>query len=262
MHELGHTLGLEHGGHDATEFKPNHFSVMNYHFQTTGVLTAAGDRVFDYAPAVAVPTLNEAELIERDGLKAPPSLPFITLRFCPGATTRTSARRTPLNVPVNWDCDRQIDAGKVRASVNRDADLEVLQAVGEWQLVRFQGGQVGAPGATPPEQTASRPPEPAASQLQALARALLGDQRRPSVRAHVQVRGGRHILRATARDDSGLDRLVAYAGGRRRATAARREGRRRLELTWRLPTGSKRVRLIALDRAARHSPVKRLRLPS
>jgi hypothetical protein len=30
MHELGHNLGLRHGGNAATEYKPNYLSVMNY----------------------------------------------------------------------------------------------------------------------------------------------------------------------------------------------------------------------------------------
>src|SRR4029079_18359093 len=30
MHELGHTLGLNHGGGDSANFKPNYHSVMNY----------------------------------------------------------------------------------------------------------------------------------------------------------------------------------------------------------------------------------------
>jgi hypothetical protein len=30
MHELGHTLGLDHGGNDRLNYKPNYFSVMNY----------------------------------------------------------------------------------------------------------------------------------------------------------------------------------------------------------------------------------------
>ncbi len=34
MHELGHTLGLQHGGGDSTNCKSNYLSVMNYMFQT------------------------------------------------------------------------------------------------------------------------------------------------------------------------------------------------------------------------------------
>lgn len=30
MHELGHTLGLDHGGQDAINYKPNYLSIMNY----------------------------------------------------------------------------------------------------------------------------------------------------------------------------------------------------------------------------------------
>ena len=37
MHELGHNLGLRHGGDDNVHRKPNYLSVMNYSFQTTGM---------------------------------------------------------------------------------------------------------------------------------------------------------------------------------------------------------------------------------
>jgi hypothetical protein len=32
MHELGHNLGLRHGGADDVNFKPNYFSIMNYEY--------------------------------------------------------------------------------------------------------------------------------------------------------------------------------------------------------------------------------------
>jgi hypothetical protein len=38
MHELGHTLGLHHGGSDEVNYKSNYLSVMNYMFQTTGLI--------------------------------------------------------------------------------------------------------------------------------------------------------------------------------------------------------------------------------
>jgi hypothetical protein len=37
MHELGHTLGLRHGGDDHYNYKPNYFSVMNYMYQLPGL---------------------------------------------------------------------------------------------------------------------------------------------------------------------------------------------------------------------------------
>lgn len=43
MHEFGHTLGLQHGGNEGTNKKPNYLSVMNYAYQDCGVpqLTAS-----------------------------------------------------------------------------------------------------------------------------------------------------------------------------------------------------------------------------
>jgi len=37
MHELGHNLGLFHGGNDGVNYKPNYLSVMNYLYQIAGV---------------------------------------------------------------------------------------------------------------------------------------------------------------------------------------------------------------------------------
>ena len=49
MHELGHLLGLQHGGADATNFKPNYLSVMNYDFQKQGLRIGGQDGHFDYS---------------------------------------------------------------------------------------------------------------------------------------------------------------------------------------------------------------------
>jgi hypothetical protein len=39
LHELGHNLGLSHGGKDDNlSYKPNQLSIMNYNFQWYGVL--------------------------------------------------------------------------------------------------------------------------------------------------------------------------------------------------------------------------------
>ena len=57
MHELGHCLGLGHGGADGTSCKPNYLSLMNYDFQTTGIPSATGGAArFDYS-RVALPSL-------------------------------------------------------------------------------------------------------------------------------------------------------------------------------------------------------------
>lgn len=47
MHELGHNLGLRHGGNVDTNFKPNYWSVMNYLYQIYGLdLTPANSTAY------------------------------------------------------------------------------------------------------------------------------------------------------------------------------------------------------------------------
>lgn len=43
MHELGHNLGLRHGGDDNTNDKPNYLSVMNYLYQLNGLPEIGND---------------------------------------------------------------------------------------------------------------------------------------------------------------------------------------------------------------------------
>lgn len=49
MHELGHNLGLLHGGDENNNYKPNYFSIMNYLYQLNGLSDIGndeGDRVY------------------------------------------------------------------------------------------------------------------------------------------------------------------------------------------------------------------------
>ena len=72
MHELGHTLGLLHGGADGELNKPNYLSVMNYYFQFEGLgdpLAAVPD--FDFSDT-KLPDLDENALYEQVGLGGAP----------------------------------------------------------------------------------------------------------------------------------------------------------------------------------------------
>ena len=64
MHELGHTLGLLHGGGDHENCKPNYLSVMNYPRQ---ISQSGFPRPLDYSRS-ALPTLNETSLNEAAGI--------------------------------------------------------------------------------------------------------------------------------------------------------------------------------------------------
>jgi hypothetical protein len=76
MHELGHNLGLDHGGGDKINCKPNYVSIMNYSFQLRGIPNPMGDLFnpsinmnirLDYSSEV-LDTLNESSLLENDGI--------------------------------------------------------------------------------------------------------------------------------------------------------------------------------------------------
>lgn len=68
MHELGHTLGLGHGGATQDNYKPNYLSVMNYNFQISWVTNAAlADGRLDYS-SQKLPTLDEQSLDESQGI--------------------------------------------------------------------------------------------------------------------------------------------------------------------------------------------------
>ena len=104
MHELGHNLGLRHGGSDDLNYKPNYISVMNYHFIARGIGTA--DVAGGTQPAVvrvdysdrALPALDELNLDESVGLQAGSN--DISYTSCwLGATP------IPGTGPVDFNCD-------------------------------------------------------------------------------------------------------------------------------------------------------------
>ena len=70
MHELGHNLGLDHGGGDAVNCKPNYPSVMNYPSSHPGLLATFR---LDYS-RTTLATLDEAALDESAAIGGDPGL--------------------------------------------------------------------------------------------------------------------------------------------------------------------------------------------
>lgn len=66
MHELGHTLGLRHGGHDGINHKPNYHSIMSYTWQYPHTAFAASWEL-DYS-RTKVAALDESNLDENRGV--------------------------------------------------------------------------------------------------------------------------------------------------------------------------------------------------
>ncbi len=75
MHELGHNLGLYHGGGDNCNYKPNYNSVMNYLYQFPGIDTNCDplpDGLLSYSTGSRI-TLLESPLDENLGTCGAPS---------------------------------------------------------------------------------------------------------------------------------------------------------------------------------------------
>ena len=151
MHELGHNLGLHHGGSgDTTNCKPNYVSVMSYSM-TSGIPTDLnGDnvpdqtRLIDYSPPrfpngrgqAPLPTVNEYGLT--DSLVLDPTDNFNFFRF----TTLGDVQITrALDEPADWNNDPTettipINVNSWSDSCDNGAD-EILEGNDDWSQVRI-----------------------------------------------------------------------------------------------------------------------------
>ncbi len=141
MHELGHNVGLTHGGAsgDHENYKPNHLSVMNYSFQTIGVWRSAARR-WDYT-RMTINALNENSLSETAGLNGSASLAaYGTRYYCPATTDDNTA-----DTNVDWNCNGSIQAAAVLKDINQSGGRSILGAVqNQWAHLIYNGGAIGA----------------------------------------------------------------------------------------------------------------------
>lgn len=172
MHELGHNLGLNHGGGDGDNDKPNYLSVMNYKFQMNHVpyrltldqLNPQPERsirfpenrtVLDYSRE-ALPGLDENALNE-DAVYdiAARDEEFINIRD--GNTLTVIRRREAYrpqrrcggnwleyfgNAQIDWNCDGRL-LGRVSYNINGDSNgdgspkLSVLNGFNDWANIMY-----------------------------------------------------------------------------------------------------------------------------
>jgi len=148
MHELGHNLGLGHGGDDHVNHKPNYLSVMNYLFQDG---LPDGSATFDYSP-FARADLDEDALVEADGIG---SGSWIWTHHMGCGSVRGSAGDA-----IDWNCDGDVD-DILAEDVNGDGQRGVLRGARDWGELVYTGGAIGMPGgmAELPDETVPVEPE-------------------------------------------------------------------------------------------------------
>jgi hypothetical protein len=159
MHELGHSLGLGHGGADDDDIdcKPNYLSVMN-ESRTDRVMVPS--RRLDYSPE-QLPTLNESSLDEGLGIQGPEGQ---ETAYGPRVLTwylDLRVRLSPTDGPIDWDADGVIEGASqgtpnVQANINdlflnadfpacnSDDDSEILTGHDDWGTLKYAPPLAGA----------------------------------------------------------------------------------------------------------------------
>lgn len=147
MHELGHTLGLSHGGHDNnvnnhTHYKPNYLSVMNYLFQTSGLAGTGAVNYSDYAlPYLDENNLCETEGIDPEGLTENTGLGTVIKSNSYYYDDRYIA---PVSkVDVDFDNSGEIDTETVSKDLNADGRKENLSSSDDWEHIVYKSGDIG-----------------------------------------------------------------------------------------------------------------------
>jgi probable HAF family extracellular repeat protein len=138
MHELGHTLGLHHGGWDENNCKPNYFSVMNYAF-TTPALNPHRPLDFSRTPLAM---LDENALDESTGVGGQFGQVTINPYFHNSVWYPDVAFAD--GRPIDWNDDLALNAG-VAAEINaldafqgcRTEVLTVLTGFDDWNNLQY-----------------------------------------------------------------------------------------------------------------------------
>lgn len=158
MHELGHNLGLRHGGVDHENYKPNHLSIMSYLNQVKWLLRR-GVAWLDYERFV-LRNLDESNLSEpvalgRVGGDAPISI--YGVRWYSSGVLLEKATGSHAN--VDWNNNGVATNTGVAVDLNNSGGNSVLRArFNEWENIIYDGGDIG-PGLAPDKSNMLASPE-------------------------------------------------------------------------------------------------------
>lgn len=144
MHELGHNLGLRHGGVDHENYKPNHLSIMSYHHQLNWLLHRDGPKL-DYE-RFDLGDLDETALNEQIGLTRvggdAPIKPYGT-RWFSAAVAKSKAQGA--NAKIDWNNNIVNTDNPVAVDINNSGGMSILRAhFPEWDNIIYDGGEIGA----------------------------------------------------------------------------------------------------------------------
>lgn len=171
MHELGHNLGLCHGGPRSlaesenqcdVNYKPNYLSVMNYAFQTSGLFNGGAEGFFDYSNFGSLDlNLEEDDLDENTGLGDESVIATLygTRYWCSVDKDRIDHDVST----VDWNCDDSDVDQNLAENINEGTSTTHDEVIGELKsyqdwgnlVFNYDGGYIGMFGSKPelPSQT-------------------------------------------------------------------------------------------------------------
>jgi uncharacterized delta-60 repeat protein len=277
MHELGHLLGLGHGGRaggvngtpDILNGKPNYFSIMNYLFSFNGLKKRDGTFLTDYSrfpdaqfaidngleTEGSVYSLDENKLNEQGNLRAAKAAnQFTSGYYCTptGAKGPTLKNVDGLNQRIDWDCKNGLEVPLRAVDLNADGAMNVFVSRDDWSALQFVGGAVGAFNSPPPTREESKLVEPTAPELLEAARVIGGDAKRPTVALAIgrPTRKGKVKLSFTARDNRALAQIVVLVDGEQTVFRLRgKRAKRRMTVL----AGRHRIRVESQDAVGNYS---------
>ncbi len=141
MHELGHNLGLQHGGNEISNYKPNHYSIMNYMYQFAGLSATpfTGNAAERYFLANGLKGKTYCNLVEN----SPCTNAFrISYSDGTGADLHESGLMESANIGLgssggayaDWNDNHALNPSAYRHNLNPQdgTDITVLKDYNEW----------------------------------------------------------------------------------------------------------------------------------
>ncbi|QLI82129.1 lamin tail domain-containing protein [Chitinibacter fontanus] len=155
MHELGHNLGLRHGGFENTNYKPNYYSIMNYLYQLQGL----GDRAGSIGPVQRYYLNKGYYSLSSCALEGSACSATYRIDYSDGSSERMNenalnealsiGRGVDAGIYADWNNSRALNTATYALDVNGDGALGYLQDYDDWGNIalRFARTSQGSAGA-------------------------------------------------------------------------------------------------------------------
>lgn len=149
MHELGHNLGLRHGGNNELNYKPNHFSIMNYLYQLEGLPYIGHNEADRYYNFRNLAYGNNA--CSNTALSNPNTASHhdFVIDYSHGTMALINEYKIDESLgfqfnnadAVDFNCDGSISINSINTDINLDGSIGVLSDYNEWDNLELNFNQ-------------------------------------------------------------------------------------------------------------------------